>query len=120
MGVVSQILKIRFFTPFFLNFYEIPIINIFSRVYPQSTAGKPISIYYNTISHVFIYEYDHDPTILEPTEIFIPQFLYSNGFNTTLSDHLISTFDKGNSLLLVTLDSEWAQHFMARIMIEPK
>jgi endoglycosylceramidase len=102
------------------NFYETAIINIFSRVYPQSTSGTPISIHYNTTSLVFIYEYDHNPAIVEPTEIFIPQFLYPNGFNITLSEHLISTFDKGNNLLLVTLDSGWNQEFTARIIIVPR
>ena len=107
----------NFYTDSGINY---PIINIFSRVYPQSTAGTPIGYQYNTKSLVFIYEYNHDPSILEPTEIFIPDFLYPNGFNATVSDHLTSTYDKGNHILIVTLDGDWNQEFTATITIQPQ
>ena len=96
-----------------------PIINIFSRVYPQSTAGTPTSLYYNTTTLIFIYEYEHDPSIGTPTQIYVPDFLYKNGFQVSVSNHLKYSLDKINHLVLVTLESSWNQALDAKIMIIP-
>ena len=93
------------------------VIKIFSRVYPQSTAGTPSMLYYNTKTLTFIYEYKHDPKIKEPTEIYVPDFLYLNGFLVSVSNHLNYTIDKDNRLVLVTLDDSWNETLDAKIMI---
>jgi endoglycosylceramidase len=102
------------------NFYDYPIINVFSRVYPQSTAGIPIRLFYNSNSKVFIYEYIHDSTIKEPTEIYVPNFLYSNGYEVSVSNHLNYKIDKDNNLLLVTPDNDWIKKLEVKVMILPK
>ena len=106
------------------NFYSngdvnYPIISIFSRVYPQSTSGTPTSLFYNSTSLSFVYEYLHDPTIQAPTEIYIPDFLYTKGFQVSVSSHLNYELDKENHLLLVSLESGWNQPLDAKVIVTP-
>lgn len=106
------------------NFYTIdgnfnyPIINIFARVYPQSTSGKPISLFYDPKSLLFSYKYEHDPSINEPTEIYIPKFLYSTEFQVTVSEHLQYYFDNKTLLLLITVSDMWKEPFQASIIVQ--
>ena len=95
-----------------------PIINIFSRVYPHSTSGTPVNLYYNTTTLLFIYEYVHDPIIQAPTEIFIPDFLYPKGFHVSVSNHLKYNFDKKTRLLLVTDDGTLNHPINAIVMVK--
>jgi hypothetical protein len=99
------------------NFYDYPIINVFSRVYPQSTAGIPIRLLYNSNSKVFINEYIHDSTIKELTEIYVPDFLYLNGYLVSVSNHLNYKIDKDNNLVLVTIDNDWIKKLEVNVMI---
>ena len=106
------------------NFYSngdvnYPIISIFSRVYTQSTSGTPTSLFYNSTSLSFVYEYLHDPTIQAPTEIYIPDFLYTKGFQVSVSSHLNYELDKENHLLLVSLESGWNQPLDAKVIVTP-
>jgi hypothetical protein len=99
------------------NFYDYPIINVFSRVYPQSTAGIPIRLLYNSNSKVFINEYIHDSTIKELTEIYVPDFLYLNGYLVPVSNLLNYKIDKDNNLVLVTIDNDWIKKLEVNVMI---
>lgn len=94
------------------------IITKFCRVYPQATSGKPIHLYYNATSRVFIYEFEPDSTIVAPTEIVVPAYLYPNGFNVTVSDQLKWTFDQQNNILMVTLTDKISDSTNAKVIIE--
>ena len=102
------------------NFYVNGIINIFSRVYPQSTSGKPIYLFYNPKSLLFIYEFEQNPTITEPTEIYVPEFLYPRGFHIFLSNNLVYELDRMNNLVLVRPRNYYSNQFLdAKIIIIP-
>jgi hypothetical protein len=94
-----------------------PIINLFSRIYPKSTSGKPISLLYDPQILLFNYYYEHNPAINQPTEIYLPEFLYKKGFQVTVSDHLKYEFDN-NSHLLIRVDDNWSKPFNATIVIQ--
>jgi endoglycosylceramidase len=107
------------------NFYtgdggiNYPIIDIFSRVYPQSTSGIPLNLYYNTTTAIFIYEYEHDPAIVEATEIFIPEHVYPNGFQVSVSDHLKYEFNHHVLFVSILDNNMMMQPFDAKIMVIP-
>jgi endoglycosylceramidase len=94
-----------------------PIIKLFSRIYPKSTSGKPISLVYNANTLLFNYSYEHNPSINQPTEIYVPEFLYKNRFQVTVSDHLKYDFDN-SSHLLISVDDNWSKPFNATIVIQ--
>ena len=50
------------------------------RPYPAATAGQPLRFSFNHRSRICEYEFEHDPLITEPTELFIPKFQYPAGF----------------------------------------
>lgn len=56
------------------------------RPYPRATAGELLRIHYDWLTHKFEFEYRHDPKISAPTEIFVPNHPYPNGFEVELSD----------------------------------
>ena len=105
------------------NFYTIngslnnAIIKLFSRVYPQSTSGIPISLQYDADNLIFKYSYEHNPSISQPTEIYIPEFLYKNGFQVRVSEHLKYDFDN-NSHLLIAINDNWKEPFNATIVVQ--
>ena len=96
------------------------LVDLFSRVYPMSTAGIPSGFFYNTTTKIFIYQYTVDPTIQQPTEIFIPEYAYpDHSFQVSASNHLQWSYDKDESVVSITLEAGWTQPFLAKVMIMP-
>ena len=56
------------------------------RPYPRATAGEPLRLSYDIYRRVFTFEFRHDPAIHAPTEIFIPDYPYPNGYNVWITD----------------------------------
>ncbi len=46
------------------------------RPYARKTAGEPISMGFDLASRIFTFEFKHDPSVSEPTEIFVPEWQY--------------------------------------------
>lgn len=92
------------------------VVNVFSRVYPTATNGIPVTMYYNSTTRYFNYTYTSSITSLKQanlvTEIFLPGFLYPNGFKVTLSDDLTWKYDQDNSKVLVFLKASVIQEFI--------
>jgi len=63
-------------------------VKVFSRPYPQATAGYPVTLDFNSESRIMQYSYNPDPAIPSPTEIFVPALLYPKGFDVAVSDNL--------------------------------
>jgi endoglycosylceramidase len=55
-------------------------VHYYTRPYPQATAGVPVLVNFNTTTLDFDFEYIIDTTIQAPTEIFVPQYHYSCGY----------------------------------------
>jgi hypothetical protein len=91
------------------------IVNEFSRVYPTATNGIPLSLFYNSTTRFFSYSFDWNTSSKNQasltTDIFIPQHLYPNGFNVTVSSNLQWTFDQTSSKLILSLQNSLLDNF---------
>lgn len=56
------------------------------RPYARKIAGEPISMRYDAASRVFEFEFRYDSRINAPTEIFVPDYAYTNGYRVELSE----------------------------------
>eukprot|EP00091_Calanus_sinicus_P018549 TRINITY_DN4274_c0_g1_i3.p1 TRINITY_DN4274_c0_g1~~TRINITY_DN4274_c0_g1_i3.p1 ORF type:complete len:202 (-),score=49.55 TRINITY_DN4274_c0_g1_i3:25-630(-) len=63
-------------------------VKVFSRPYPQATAGLPVKLEFDPESRSFQYEFMPNPEIASPTEIFVPSVLFPDGFEVDVSDNL--------------------------------
>lgn len=56
------------------------------RPYPRSIAGDPLRMSFDRSRRIWEFEFRHDPQISEPTEIFVPNYQYPNGFDIRITD----------------------------------
>jgi len=63
-------------------------VKVFSRPYPQATAGLPIKLKFDTETRIFMYDFWPNLDIASPTEIFVPSLLYPDGFEVEVSENL--------------------------------
>lgn len=56
------------------------------RPYAKATAGEPLCMSFDIEKKVFEYTFRHDPTISEPTLIFVPEYQYPNGYDVKITD----------------------------------
>jgi hypothetical protein len=56
------------------------------RPYPRATAGEPLRLSFDSSRRIFEYAFRHDPSINAPTEIFVPDFQYPEGYRTEVRD----------------------------------
>ena len=61
-------------------------LNALLRPYPMRTAGKPVRLFYDMKKKVFEFEFEHDEKVKAPTEIFVPNYLYPNGYKVFVTD----------------------------------
>jgi hypothetical protein len=56
------------------------------RPYPVATNGEPLDISYDMNKKVFLYKFRHDIETTLPTEIFVPDYQYPQGYRVEVSD----------------------------------
>ena len=56
------------------------------RPYAKAIAGTPNEMYFDVESGVFVFNFTHDNSVTEPTEIFLPTLQYPDGFDVQVSD----------------------------------
>jgi hypothetical protein len=61
-------------------------IRVFARPYPMKTAGEPTLIAFDPFSSRFTFEFEGDPAITAPTELFFPALHYGKGYEVKVSD----------------------------------
>ena len=79
---------------------------IYSRTYPQSTAGIPISLYYNTTTKYFKYCFEINININKPTEIYFTSFNkinVSDNLNYIIVDNMIYLYNLHNGTGCINL-----------------
>jgi endoglycosylceramidase len=78
------------------------VVRSFSRVYAQAVSGIPVNMNFNLTSRLFNLSWIIDPSISQPTEIFLPLLHYPRGFVVNVSLGLDWIFDVNESTLYVT------------------
>jgi len=56
------------------------------RPYARKIAGKPLRMHFDLPRRTFEFEFRHDPVATAPTEIFVPNYQYPEGYEVELSD----------------------------------
>jgi hypothetical protein len=56
------------------------------RPYAHAVAGEPLRMAFDIKRRVFEFEFRHDPTVAAPTEIFVPNYQYPDGYRVKVSD----------------------------------
>jgi len=56
------------------------------RPYAARVAGVPLKMSFDLRRRVFEFEFQHDPSVTAPTEIFVPNYQYPEGYDVELSD----------------------------------
>jgi hypothetical protein len=83
------------------------------RAYPYKIAGEPIGYFFNMDKGEFYLKFKTDKSISAPTEIFVPAFHFSKGFEVQSSLGKLE-FDKANQLLLFYAEKEGEQILVVR------
>eukprot|EP00058_Branchiostoma_floridae_P015168 XP_002600656.1 hypothetical protein BRAFLDRAFT_102437 [Branchiostoma floridae] len=79
-------------------------ISMFVRTYARAVAGVPTAMTFDVVTRRFHLTFDPDPSIKEPTEIFVPRIHYEKGYTVMASSELKCDVDeKHRSFLYVTL-----------------
>jgi hypothetical protein len=78
------------------------------RPYPYKVAGFPLEYYFNPYKVEFYLKFNPDTEIIAPTEIFVPEYHYGNGYEVLHTPGKLA-FDVENSLLLFTPDNNQVQ-----------
>jgi hypothetical protein len=71
------------------------------RPYPMRTAGQPLSFAFDMRSRTFTFTFHGDDSIDAPTEIFVPEYQYPDGYTVAVSDGTYE-IDPANQLLRYT------------------
>ncbi len=84
-----------------------PTIKRIARIYARAIAGKPVAMQYIANERIFYLSYYIDPTIKQPTEIYISpiQFPQQN-YNVTVSAALKWKIDPTNANIILVEPSE--------------
>ncbi len=56
------------------------------RPYPAKTSGEPLRVHFDVRSGAFEFEFRDDPTVSAPTELFVPNCQYPDGYVVEVSD----------------------------------
>jgi hypothetical protein len=56
------------------------------RPYPVATAGEPLQLSFDMRHRVLHFTFRHDPSVIEPTEIFVPLLQYPFGYKVWMTD----------------------------------
>jgi hypothetical protein len=76
------------------------------RPYARKIAGEPLKMRFELETKTFELEFRHDPAVNAPTEIFVPDYQYPNGYVVELSDGM---YTKDNDALTLTVRHSTAQ-----------
>ncbi|HEX2623541.1 MAG TPA: hypothetical protein VHL11_25445, partial [Phototrophicaceae bacterium] len=79
------------------------------RPYARATAGEPLRMGYDHETRVFEFEFGHDAAVTAEaeTEIFVPDYVYPDGYQVELSD---GTYEKQPLSLLVKHNASRERH----------
>ncbi|MCO5232107.1 MAG: cellulase family glycosylhydrolase [Chitinophagales bacterium] len=87
---------------------ETAIAQYLVRAYPKATAGKISSFSFNWDTKVFNMEYVSNPSITQPTEIFIPRRHFPNGYELNIESESPYTtqYNDVNQVLTIKVEKK--------------
>jgi PKD repeat protein len=68
------------------------------RPYARATAGEPLHMSFDVSTRIFEFEFLSDPSIDAPTEVFVPNFQYPEGYWVMLSDGYFEKDEESQTL----------------------
>jgi endoglycosylceramidase len=74
--------------------------DVLIRTYPQATAGTPLALSFDAATGRFSYSYAPSAAAKGPTEIFVPQRHYPNGYDVLVSGAKVISAP-GSALLIL-------------------
>ena len=81
------------------------------RAYPHRVAGTPLRYRFDAPSATFVLEFEHDASAHGPTEVFLPDYHYGQGYEVFVSDGRVArTAD--DQMLLYEHDAATRRHVM--------
>ena len=86
------------------------------RPYASATSGEPIMMSFDIKRRIFVFNFRHDPLIEMPTEIYVPNYQYPDGYDVSVSDGTF-TRDPENQRILYMHSPDLEEH---SIRIEPR
>ncbi|MAU10377.1 MAG: hypothetical protein CL607_11185 [Anaerolineaceae bacterium] len=81
------------------------------RPYARATAGEPLRMDFDIDRGVFEYVFRHDDTISEPTEFYVPNYQYPQGYIVEVSDGEYD-IDRDNQRLIYRHTDKDIPHFV--------
>jgi hypothetical protein len=69
------------------------------RPYARKVAGEPLTMAFDLKRRTFRFSFKHDPAVHAPTEIYVPNLQYPNGYEVTVSDGDFEIDRAGQSLI---------------------
>jgi hypothetical protein len=79
------------------------------RPYARAVAGEPLRMAFDIKHRVFEFEFQHDPTVIAPTEIFVPDYQYPDGYRVKVSDGMYE-MDRVDQVLIYRHSAERDVH----------
>ncbi len=86
------------------------------RPYPYKISGTPTHYHFNYVEKEIVLEFENDTTLIEPTEVFLPEYHYKNGFEVYHTKGTLK-WDKENKILQFYPDKDMKNHI---IIVSPK
>jgi hypothetical protein len=69
------------------------------RPYPAATAGEPLRMWFDIRRRIVEFEFRHDPNVAAPTEIFVPNLQYPQGYMVEVSDGAVEIYSERQVLI---------------------
>ena len=76
----------------------------------QAVAGEPLHMQFHRHSRHFEFEFRHDASITAPTEIFVPNYQYPQGYQVEVSDGAYEINRAGQVLIYRHSDQREVHH----------
>jgi hypothetical protein len=69
------------------------------RPYARATAGEPLRMRFDRRRRTFDFEFRHTPRLSAPTELFVPDYQYPDGYTVAMSDGRCETRPETQTLI---------------------
>jgi hypothetical protein len=69
------------------------------RPYASKVAGEPLGMHFEPATGTFEFEFRHDPAVSAPTELYVPNYQYPDGYEVQVSDGTYGTDPSSQTLV---------------------